>query len=471
MNNTVKTVLLLCTGAVVGISLTLTQGVSAGREPTSELPLSELQTFVEILNRVQQDYVEQIDDDALLESAIRGMLSGLDPHSAYLDAQEFKDITVSTSGKFGGLGIEVQGQNGFVRVIAPIDDTPAQRAGVEAGDLIIKVNDKAVKGLTLTESVRLMRGEPGTKVTLDVVREGEAQPLQIDIVRDIIEVRSVRSRMLEPNYGYLRISTFTGGTGRLLEEELQKLRARNDGALRGLVLDLRTNPGGVLNAAVDVSDAFLNRGEIVSIKGRSNQANRTFNATPGDLLDGVPLVVLINEASASASEIVAGALQDHSRAVLVGAKTFGKGSVQTIVPLGGQGAMRLTTARYYTPSGRSIQAKGIEPDIFVPQARVEELQQARRRSEADLRGALANPDDGEDETGASDEESEAAPEEEAAPDQDAPADEGAETDSEDPEDEQTAQEEEQERATQDYQLSRAIDLLRGIALYNQRTVN
>ncbi|MCK5858473.1 S41 family peptidase [Abyssibacter sp.] len=390
MNNTVKTVLLLCTGAVVGISLTLTQGVSAGREPTSELPLSELQTFVEILNRVQQDYVEQIDDDALLESAIRGMLSGLDPHSAYLDAQEFKDITVSTSGKFGGLGIEVQGQNGFVRVIAPIDDTPAQRAGVEAGDLIIKVNDKAVKGLTLTESVRLMRGEPGTKVTLDVVREGEAQPLQIDIVRDIIEVRSVRSRMLEPNYGYLRISTFTGGTGRLLEEELQKLRARNDGALRGLVLDLRTNPGGVLNAAVDVSDAFLNRGEIVSIKGRSNQANRTFNATPGDLLDGVPLVVLINEASASASEIVAGALQDHSRAVLVGAKTFGKGSVQTIVPLKNDAAIKLTTARYYTPSGRSIQAEGIDPDIAIERVKVEKRDGPKAITEADLAGRLDN---------------------------------------------------------------------------------
>jgi carboxyl-terminal processing protease len=390
MNNTVKTVLLLCTGAVVGISLTLTQGVSAGRETASELPLSELQTFVEILNRVQQDYVEQIDDDALLESAIRGMLSGLDPHSAYLDAQEFKDITVSTSGKFGGLGIEVQGQNGFVRVIAPIDDTPAQRAGVEAGDLIIKVNDKAVKGLTLTESVRLMRGEPGTKVTLDVVREGEAQPLQIDIVRDIIEVRSVRSRMLEPNYGYLRISTFTGGTGRLLEEELQKLRARNDGALRGLVLDLRTNPGGVLNAAVDVSDAFLNRGEIVSIKGRSNQANRTFNATPGDLLDGVPLVVLINEASASASEIVAGALQDHSRAVLVGAKTFGKGSVQTIVPLKNDAAIKLTTARYYTPSGRSIQAEGIDPDIAIERVKVEKRDGPKAITEADLAGRLDN---------------------------------------------------------------------------------
>lgn len=396
MTNPVKAALLLSTGAALGVLLTLSQGVSAGRETASELPLSELQTFVEILNRVQQDYVEQVDDDTLLESAIRGMLSGLDPHSAYLDADEFKDITVSTSGKFGGLGIEVQGQNGFVRVIAPIDDTPAQRAGVEAGDLIIKVNEKPVKGLTLTESVRLMRGEPGTKVTLEVVREGEPQPLQIDIVRDIIEVRSVRSRMLEPGYGYLRISTFTGGTGRLLEEELQKLRERNDGALRGLVLDLRTNPGGVLNAAVDVSDAFLSKGKIVSIKGRSDQANRIFNATPGDLLDGAPVVVLINEASASASEIVAGALQDHHRAVLVGAKTFGKGSVQTIVPLKNDAAIKLTTARYYTPSGRSIQAEGINPDIVLERVTVEKRDGPRAITEADLAGRLDNDQDAED---------------------------------------------------------------------------
>lgn len=393
MTNPFKAALLLCTGAALGISLTLSQGVSAGREASSELPLSELQTFVEILNRVQQDYVEQVDDDTLLESAIRGMLSGLDPHSAYLDADEFKDITVSTSGKFGGLGIEVQGQNGFVRVIAPIDDTPAQRAGVEAGDLIIKVNDKAVKGLTLSESVRLMRGEPGTKVMLEVIREGEAQPLEIEIVRDIIEVRSVRSRMLEPGYGYLRISTFTGGTGRLLEEEMQKLRARNSGDLRGLVLDLRTNPGGVLNAAVDVSDAFLGKGKIVSIKGRSDQANRTFNATPGDLLDGAPVVVLINEASASASEIVAGALQDHHRAVLVGAKTFGKGSVQTIVPLKNDAAIKLTTARYYTPSGRSIQAEGINPDIVLERVKVEKRDGPRAITEADLAGRLDNDQD------------------------------------------------------------------------------
>ncbi|MEN8819754.1 MAG: S41 family peptidase [Abyssibacter sp.] len=396
MTNPVKAALLLSTGAALGVLLTLSQGVSAGRETASELPLSELQTFVEILNRVQQDYVEQVDDDTLLESAIRGMLSGLDPHSAYLDADEFKDITVSTSGKFGGLGIEVQGQNGFVRVIAPIDDTPAQRAGVEAGDLIIKVNEKPVKGLTLTESVRLMRGEPGTKVTLEVVREGEPQPLEIDIVRDIIEVRSVRSRMLEPGYGYLRISTFTGGTGRLLEEELQKLRERNDGALRGLVLDLRTNPGGVLNAAVDVSDAFLSKGKIVSIKGRSDQANRIFNATPGDLLDGAPVVVLINEASASASEIVAGALQDHHRAVLVGAKTFGKGSVQTIVPLKNDAAIKLTTARYYTPSGRSIQAEGINPDIVLERVTVEKRDGPRAITEADLAGRLDNDQDAED---------------------------------------------------------------------------
>lgn len=394
MKNSVKGGLLLLTGAVVGASLSLTEGVFAGREAESELPLSELQTFVEILNRVQEDYVETVGDDELLESAIRGMLSGLDPHSAYLDPQEFKDITVSTSGKFGGLGIEVQMDNGFVRVIAPIDDTPAARAGIQASDLIINIDGKPVKGLTLTEAVRKMRGEPGTKIELGVVREGEQNPLDIVITRDIIEVRSVRARLLEPDYGYVRISTFTGGTGRLLEEEVGKLREKNEQPLRGLVLDLRTNPGGVLNAAVDVSDAFLNKGEVVSIKGRASQANRSFNATPGDLIDGAPMVVLVNEASASASEIVAGALQDHSRAVLVGAKTFGKGSVQTIVPLKNDAAIKLTTARYYTPKGRSIQAEGIDPDITLERVKVEKQDGPTAITEADLEGRLDNDQDG-----------------------------------------------------------------------------
>ena len=354
-------------------------------------------------------------------------------------------------------------------MVAPIDDTPAFHAGIEAGDLITHLDGEAVQGLTLSEAVDRMRGPIDSEIELTILR-GDQDPFEVTIVRDTITVQSVRSR-IEGDIGYLRITAFNEQTTPGLEKAIEEIREELGDTLHGLVIDLRNNPGGLLDEAISVSDAFLDRGEIVSTRGRHEDSAQRWNATSGDLAENLPMVVLINGGSASASEIVAGALQDHRRAIVLGTKSFGKGSVQTIVPLGGQGAMRLTTARYYTPSGRSIQAKGIEPDIFVPQARVEELQQARRRSEADLRGALANPDDGEDETGASDEESEAAPEEEAAPDQDAPADEGAETDSEDPEDEQTAQEEEQERATQDYQLSRAIDLLRGIALYNQRTVN
>lgn len=400
-----KTVAVLALGMGLGLSLSLASGVFAGKQSEPDLPLSELQTFVEILNRVQADYVEDVGDEALLENAIRGMLSGLDPHSAYLDPQEFKDVTISTSGKFGGLGIEVQMQDGVVRVVAPIDDTPAARAGVQPGDLIVKIDDTPVKGMTLTEAVRKMRGEPGTDIQLTIVRQGQAQPLLVDITRDEIRVRSVRSRILEPQYGYVRISTFTGNTGKLLKEELAKLREENAGELRGVVLDLRTNPGGVLNAAVDVSDAFLDKGTIVSIKGRNGDNSRSFNARPGDALSGAPLVVLVNEASASASEIVAGALQDHKRAVLVGAKTFGKGSVQTIVPLRNDAAIKLTTARYYTPDGRSIQAKGIDPDIIIDRVKVEKQDGGPKPiSEADLDGSLANEDGEEaEETAAEDE--------------------------------------------------------------------
>ena len=393
-NGSTKTAAVLAVGMGLGLSLSLPTGVFAGKQaPDNDLPLSELQTFVEILNRVQADYVEDVGDEALLENAIRGMLSGLDPHSAYLDPEEFKDVTISTSGKFGGLGIEVQMQDGAVRVVAPIDDTPAARAGVQAGDLIVKIDDTPVKGMSLTEAVRQMRGEPGTDIQLTIVRQGETQPLLVDITRDVIRVRSVRSRFLEPQYGYVRISTFTGNTGKLLKEEIAKLLDENEGDLRGMVLDLRTNPGGVLNAAVDVSDAFLDKGTIVSIKGRNGENSRSFNARPGDQLGGAPLVVLVNEASASASEIVAGALQDHKRAVLVGAKTFGKGSVQTIVPLRNDAAIKLTTARYYTPDGRSIQAKGIDPDIVIDRVTVEKRDGGPKPiSEADLDGSLANED-------------------------------------------------------------------------------
>ncbi len=387
-----KALALLVTGTVLGASITLSQGVFADRElPQSSLPLQELQAFAEILSQIKDNYVEPIEDSALLENAIRGMLEGLDPHSAYLNKEEYGEMSISTSGKFGGLGIEVQMFNGFVRVVSPIDDTPASRAGLEAGDLIIRIDEKPVKGMTLTEAVRLMRGKPGTKIDLMMMREGGTQPFNVKLTRDIIKVESVRSRMLEPQYGYIRISTFSGNTATSLENQLKELQKEAGNKLNGLILDLRNNPGGVLNAAVDVSDIFLNEGTVVSIKGRNDNAKREFTARPGDALEDRPIVVLVNEGSASASEIVAGALQDHKRAVVVGRKTFGKGSVQTIVPVRNNAAIKLTTARYYTPSGRSIQASGIEPDITIRQLEVSKREgNFKPLKEADLNNSLAN---------------------------------------------------------------------------------
>jgi len=383
--------LALILGVALGTGITLTQGVLAEKNK-HDLPLRDLQTFVEILNRVKTDYVEPVTDEALLEDAVRGMLAGLDPHSSYLDKEEFAEINVQTSGKFGGLGIEVQLFNGFVRVIAPIDDTPAAKAGVQSGDLIVKIDDAPVKGMSLTDAVRKMRGEPGTKITLTIVREGTAEPLVLEMKRDIINVSTVRSRMLEPGLAYLRITTFSSQTGKALSDEVKKLRkAAPGGQLKGMVLDLRNNPGGVLNAAIEVSDAFLDKGTIVSIKGRVSDANREYNAGPGDMLDGKPIVILVNGGSASASEIVAGALQDHRRALVVGAKTFGKGSVQTILPLQNDSAIKLTTARYFTPNGRSIQAEGIGPDIAIRPVKITKAEgsAADGISEADLQGALS----------------------------------------------------------------------------------
>ncbi|HUR39609.1 MAG TPA: S41 family peptidase [Verrucomicrobiae bacterium] len=382
--------LALALGVALGTGITLTHGVLAQKNKP-DLPLRDLQTFVEILNRVKTDYVEPVTDEALLEDAVRGMLAGLDPHSSYLDKEEFAEISVQTSGKFGGLGIEVQLLNGFVRVIAPIDDTPAHKAGVQAGDLIVKIDETPVKGMSLTDAVKKMRGDPGSKITLTLVREGTAEPLVLEMKRDVINVSSVRGRMLEPGMGYLRVSTFSSLTGKALSDEFKKLRkAAPGGQLKGLVLDLRNNPGGVLNAAIEVSDAFLDKGIVVSIKGRVNDANREYNATPGDMLDGKPIVILVNGGSASASEIVAGALQDHKRALVVGTKTFGKGSVQTILPLQNDSAIKLTTARYYTPSGRSIQAEGIGPDITIRPVKVSKPDGAPGDfiSEADLTGRL-----------------------------------------------------------------------------------
>lgn len=399
MIRSIRTPLAVVAGMFLGLSVALTHGVWADRtaavqlsDQVGTLPVKDLQTFVEILNRVKADYVEEVSDQKLFENAIRGMLDGLDPHSAYLDAEEFKEMTISTSGKFGGLGIEVQMQDGFVRVVAPIDDTPAARAGMQPGDLIVKIDGAPVKGLTLTDAVNKMRGEPGTRIKLTVVRQTEPQPMSVELTRDVIKVSSVRSRMLEDKLGYVRISTFASSTGQNLDTEIKKLQKEAGGELDGLILDLRNNPGGVLNAAVEVSDTFLEAGAIVSIKGRELDANREFNATAGDALDGRPVVVMVNSGSASASEIVAGALQDHRRAVLIGSKTFGKGSVQTILPLQNSAAIKLTTARYYTPSGRSIQAEGIEPDIKVRRLKLSQVEDNGLTpvTEADLTRHLDN---------------------------------------------------------------------------------
>ena len=384
-----RSILYLLLGGVLGMALAVGQGVFAERSGGETLPLEDLRTFTEVFAKIKNDYVEPIDDKTLLENAIRGMLSGLDPHSAYLVPDDYQELQAGTSGEFGGLGIEVGMEDGFVKVIAPIDDTPAQRAGVEAGDLIIRLDDVPVKGMALSDAVKVMRGKPGTDIVLTIVREDTDRPIRITITRDVIRVTSVRSRPLEPGYGYIRISQFQTRTGESLREAVVKLREESDDTLKGLVLDLRNNPGGVLSAAVAVSDAFLDSGTIVYTEGRMDDAELTFSAKGSDILDGVPIVVLVNGGSASASEIVAGALQDHRRAVIMGEKTFGKGSVQTILPMDNGSALKLTTARYYTPSGTSIQARGIVPDITLERMRVSRIDTGGGRvQEADLAGHL-----------------------------------------------------------------------------------
>jgi len=389
----------------------------------------QLQLFSDVFERVRGDYVEEVSDKELIEFAIQGMLTSLDPHSSYLNADSFSDMRVQTKGEFGGLGIEVTMENGFVKVVSPIDDTPAYRAGVEAGDFITHLDGESVLGLSLNEAVERMRGKVKTDLTV-TIRRGDSEPFDLVITRDVIKIESARSRV-EGNIGYLRITTFNQQTMPGLEEGMKKVQEELGENLEGYVLDLRNNPGGLLDQAIAVSDAFLDQGEVVSTRGRETDDSQRFNATPGDLADGLPMVVLINGGSASASEIVAGALQDHNRAIIMGTQSFGKGSVQTIIPLGGHGAMRLTTARYYTPSGRSIQAKGIEPDLVVEQASLEAAESGQLRREADLRGALEND-------GVSDE----------------PSEENVHGRS--------------DAAVQDYQLSRALDLLHGLSIYNAK---
>ena len=372
---------LLAVGIVVGVAVSLNYSAVAQRATTAApLPIEELRAFTEVFGRVKSDYVEPVDDKKLITEAINGMLTGLDPHSAYLDQDAFRELQVGTQGEFGGLGIEVGMEDGFVKVVAPIDDTPAARAGLKSGDLIVKLDDTSVKGMTLNDAVKRMRGKPNTQITLTIVRKGEPKPVVVTLTRAVIKIQSVKSKLLEPGYAYFRVSQFQEHTGETLARAIEKHFKENAGQMRGIVLDLRNDPGGLLNGAVAVSSAFLPSGSlVVYTDGRTEDSKMKLSASPEHYLRGrmkedynkrlppeaktAPMVVLVNAGSASASEIVAGALQDHKRAVIMGQPTFGKGSVQTILPLGNSTAIKLTTARYYTPNGRSIQARGIMPDI------------------------------------------------------------------------------------------------------------
>ena len=401
---------LVSLGLVGGILISLQLSAVAERS-AAPLPIDELRSFTEVYGRVKNDYVEAVDDKELIEEAINGMLSGLDPHSAYLNEEAFKEMKVGTQGEFGGLGIEVSMEDGFVKVVAPIEDTPAWNAGLKSGDLIIKLDESNVKGMTLNDAVKLMRGKPGTDIVLTIVRKGEPQPQIITVTRDIIQIQSVKYRMLEEDYAYFRVTQFQEHTGEKLGQAIEKLFAENEGPMKGMILDLRNDPGGLLTASIGVSAAFLQKDKlVVYTEGRTNDARMRMYARPefyargpkGDYLANVPeaaktvpMVVLVNGGSASASEIVAGALQDHRRAVIMGTQTFGKGSVQTILPLGNGTAIKLTTARYFTPSGQSIQAKGITPDIIVEDATIETKESSPlMRKEADLKNGLDNPQGG-----------------------------------------------------------------------------
>ena len=407
------------------IALAVVTAVSA-QQNNSET-YRQLNLFGDIFERVQTDYVEEVSEEKLIEAAINGMLTSLDPHSGYLNQKNYRDMQIRTRGEFGGLGIEVTMENGLVKVVSPIDDTPAYRADLKPGDLITHLDREPIQGLSLSEAVEKMRGKVGSELTL-TIRRGVTKPFNVKLTRAIIKIRSVRSRMEGNDVAYIRITTFSEKTERGVKTALKLLKQTATKKLKGLVLDLRNNPGGLLDQSVKISDAFLNQGEIVSTRSRQPRAGQRFNAKPGDIANGLPMVVLVNGGSASASEIVAGALQDHRRAIILGTRSFGKGSVQTIVPLSGHGAIRLTTARYFTPSGRSIQAKGIVPDIIVEQLKLEKIDQPNRPREEDLRGRLDNPN----KPG-------------TAAKKNAP-----------------------KSVSRDYQLSRALDLLRGIALYDSR---
>ncbi len=403
MRNRFRQIGLIAAGVLIGVLVSLNFSAVAQKEAATTLkplPIEELRAFTEVFGRVKSDYVEQVDDKKLITEAINGMLTGLDPHSAYLDQEAFRELQVGTQGEFGGLGIEVGMEDGFVKVVTPIDDTPASRAGVKPGDLIVKLDESSVKGMTLNDAVKRMRGRPNTQITLTIVRKGEQKPIVVTLTRAVIKIQSVKSKLLEPGYAYFRVSQFQEHTGETLAKAIETLFKQNQGPMRGIVLDLRNDPGGLLNGAVAVSSAFLPAGAlVVYTDGRTEDARMRLQANPENYLRGrtkedyikklpaesktVPMVVLVNAGSASASEIVAGALQDHKRAVIMGQQTFGKGSVQTILPLGNNTAIKLTTARYYTPNGRSIQARGIVPDIALDDGAGEKSAGLKLR-EADL---------------------------------------------------------------------------------------
>lgn len=411
--------------------------VAFGELPIADASRSDtvklMDLFGDVFDKVKRDYVEETSDKDLIEAAINGMLSSLDPHSSYMNEKAFDEMKIQTRGEFGGLGIEVTMENGLVKVVSPIDDTPAYSAGIKAGDFISRIDDEAVMGTTLSEAVDKMRGKPGTSIKLTVLREGAADPLEFNIKRAIIKIKSVRSKQ-EGDVAYLRITSFSEDTGRSLEKELSNLiKEIGKDDFKGVVLDLRNNPGGLLDQAIEVADLFLDKGEIVSTGGRVPDSNKKFNASSGDMIQNKPIVVLINGGSASASEIVAGALQDHKRAIIIGTKSFGKGSVQTVIPLStSKGAMRLTTSRYFTPSGRSIQAEGISPDIWVEQSKLESLEPKKTATEASLHKHLTN---GTNHSKASEEKKKA------------------------------SLKRQKELYASDYQLARAIDMLHGMALY------
>ena len=419
------------------------------------LPLNEVRMFTQALDHIRRAYVEEIDDETLLEYAIQGMLSGLDPHSAYMAGNEFESLQDTTTGQFGGLGVEVSRRDGYILVVAPIDGSPADRAGVLAGDLIIEIDNKPIREMQPDDAAKMMRGEPGSQVSITIAREGE-EPFDLTLTREIIEISSVRSRMLEPGYAYLRIAQFRGNTGEEFAEELQEL-LNQEADLKGLVLDLRNNPGGVLQASVSVVDAFIDSGDIVSTKGRLEDSRSSYSASMQTIAPETPLVVLINNGSASASEIVAGALQDHGRALIMGTDSFGKGSVQTVLPLAEDKAIKLTTSLYYTPSGRSIQAQGIIPDIEVEEASVTRRSRSvTQYKESDLAGHLENGNETEAKTGMS----------ENADDSDA-----AEEESKEGQSDLSAAELAQvlisaeEVLVNDYPLNEALNVLKGINAY------